>query len=122
VDARPGGRGVADGPGSEEVGEVREGVADGGHFPVEDTDYAGLGGVEDEVVDFVVAVDEYRAAFAGLVAGEEGEELVEVRGVADGEGGVGVAGCGLGGGEAGEGGELAGVEARGLAEGLEADF
>lgn len=69
----------------EEVGEVAEGVPDGAHLPVEDAGDVGGGGVEDDVVDLVVAVDE-GGAVAGAQGGvgEEGHQLVHVRDLADG--------------------------------------
>ena len=55
-------------------------MTDGGHFPVENAYYVGLGGVEDEIVDLVVAVHEGPAVF-GLGGGvaKEGDHVVVVR-------------------------------------------
>ena len=97
--------------GSCEVDEVGEGVADGGHFPVEDADDAGFGLVEDEVVDFVVAVDQGGAVagLAGFVA-EEGDHVIEVGDRPDGLFGLDIDGGGLVRGQGGEGFDLAVVE------------
>lgn len=97
-------------------------MADRAHFPVEDADDAGLGGVEDDVVDLVVAVHEGRAVFGlGLGVFEEGHHLVVVRDFPDGFVGVFVAGLGLAFADGGECFELAVVEAALSAEVGEAD-
>ena len=97
-------------------------MADGGEFPVEDADDAGLGFVEDEVVDFVVAVHQ-RGAIEGLLGlvGKKGHHIPEVRDVADRLVGVEVDGFGLRGGDRAEGFDLSVVEAGGFAEVLEGD-
>lgn len=78
--------------------------------------------MEHDVVDLVVAVHKRRAVF-GLRVGirEEGDHVVLVRDLADGLAGVFVFGCGLREGDCVEGGDLAVVEARGLAVGGEVD-
>lgn len=71
--------------GHEQVREVRQRVADGAHLPVQEPDDAGLGPVEDHVVELVVAVHEGRAVarLQGLV-GEEAQHGLEVRDLAHG--------------------------------------
>ena len=94
-------------PVGEGEAEVDEGVAEGGHLPVED---AGDGGaLEDDVVELVVVVDEGGRGFGGEVGGEEVEDAGGVRGV--GRGGVAPAFR--------PAGDLAGDEAGGFAEGGE---
>ena len=85
------------------------------HFPVQDPNYAGLGLVEDYIVDFVVAVNKGCAIF-GLRARvrEEGYHVVLVRDLSYGFSGFLVLGRGLGLRDGVEGGDLAGVEARGF--------
>lgn len=111
VNPRPGRGGCGDGPGLDEIGEVGEGMSDCGHFPVEDADYAGFGGMEDEIVDFEVAVEEDAAIFGlGGGLGEVGEEILKVRELADGDPRVDVLCGSLGLREGGEGFDLSGVE------------
>lgn len=77
----------------EQVRQVRERVADGGHLPVENANHARLRDVVDQVVDLVVAVDQ--AGAVGRLSApvlEEGDEGVEVRDRADGDAG-GEVGC-----------------------------
>ena len=78
--------------------------------------------MEDDVIYFVVAVDEGRAV-GGLRGGlrEEGRHFVELRDLAHGLLGVDVAGAGLGQGERFEEGDLAVVEPMMLAVGGEFD-
>jgi len=97
-------------------------VADGAHLPVEDADNAGLGLVEDDIVDFVVAVHE-RRPILGLRARilEEADHLVVVRDHPDGFVGVLVAGLRLALRNGGEGLELSVVESAMSAEFLETD-
>ena len=98
--------------GREEVVDVGQRVADGGHFPVEDADDARLSFVEDDVVDFVVAVDEGGAVLGlGGRVFEEGDHVVLVRDFADGFAGFLVFGRGLGLADGVEGGDLPVVEA-----------
>lgn len=101
----------------EEVRQVRERVADGGHFPVENSDDARLGLVEDDVVNLVVAVDEAAAVarLAGRVA-EEGDHVVVVRDLADGHPAIDILGLRLRFGNGGEGCKLPVEEACGFAE------
>lgn len=89
---------------------------------LQDADHARLRLVKDQVVDLEIAVDE-GAAIGGLLAlvGEEGHQIGKVRQLADGLVGVDVADGGLGVAHGAPGGDLAGVEARGLAEPFEAD-
>ena len=78
--------------------------------------------MKDEVVNLEVAVDE-GAAVGGLLGlvGKKGHELGKVRQGADGLVGVDVADGGLGVAHGAPGGDLAVVEARRLAKGLEPD-
>ena len=105
-----------------QVRQVGQRVADGAHLPVEDSDDAGLGLVEDDVVDLVVAVHKRRPVL-GLRAGvlEEADHLVVVRDHSDGFVGVFVTGLRLAFRDGGEGLELAVVEAALSAELFEAD-
>jgi hypothetical protein len=91
-------------------------VSDCTHFPVQDADYVRQRLVEYDVVDFVVAVDEGCAVFwLGRWVGEERYHFVLVRDLADWDARLFVFGGGLGVGDCVEGGDLAVVEARGLA-------
>ena len=59
-------------------------MSDRGHFPVQDADDSGLCFVENDVVDFVVAVDEGGAvSWLGRAVAEEGDHVVLVRDLAD---------------------------------------
>ena len=108
--------------GGEQVGQVREGVADCAHFPVEDAYHPRLRLVENDIVDLVVAVDEGRAV-GGLRrrVAEERDHLVLVRDLAHGDVRFDVLGGGLGERDGVEGGDLAVVEAGGFAVGAEVD-
>ena len=78
--------------------------------------------MEDDVVDFVVAVDERRAIGGlGSRVREESDHLVLVRDFAHGDVGFDVLGGGLGERDGVEGGDLAVVEAGGFAVGAEVD-
>lgn len=72
--------------------------------------------MEDDVVDFVVAVDESRAVlWLSAVIAEEGDHVVLVRDLTDGFAGFFIFGGSLGLRDCVEGCDLAGVEARGFA-------
>ena len=94
-------------PVGEGEAEVDEGVADCRHLPIEDG--GDLGAREDDVVEFVVVVDEGRGGFRGKV----GFEVVEHTG------GIGRVGGGGAAPAVGPAGDLAGNEAGGFAEGGE---
>lgn len=98
-------------------------MPDGRHLPIQDSNDAGLGLVEHEVVDLVVAVDERRAVLGlFLLLAEELGHFVEVGDVTDRFVGVDVFGFGLVGGDGGEGLDLPVVEAVVPAEAGQADF
>lgn len=105
------------------VDDVGEGVADCGHFPVEDADDAGLGLVEDEVVDFVVAVDGLASVFGlRFGVGEEGEHLFPMGQLSDWLFGLNIYSFGLRFSDCCECFDLTTVEASGFAEFLQSDI
>ena len=56
-------------PVGETGAEIHQGVADGGHLPVEDADHLErVAGVEDDVVEPEVAVDDAGSDLGGLVS------------------------------------------------------
>lgn len=104
--------------GSEDVGQVRQRMANSAHFPVQDANDAGLRLVENDIVDFVVAVHKRGAVLRlRLGVGEKRYHGVLVRDLADGLPRLLVLGCRLRLRYRVEGGDLAAVEARVLAVG-----
>lgn len=94
----------------------------GRHFPIEDSNHAGLRLVEDHVVDFVVAVNEGAPVqWLRALLREEVHHVVEVREFSDGFFGVGVDDGRLCFGDCLEGRDLAVEEACRFAEGFESD-
>jgi hypothetical protein len=78
--------------------------------------------VKDQIVDFVVTVDQCAAVFGlSVLVSEEGDHFVEVRDRADGDLGIDVDCATLVGGEDGEGLYLSVVEIGVAAEGGEAN-
>ena len=97
-------------------------MSDGAHFPVQDANDTRLGLVEDDIVDFVVAVDKSGAVLGlGTAVLKEGDHVVLMGNLANSFACFFVFGRGLRLRDCVEGGELSVVEARGLAIGGEAD-
>lgn len=110
------------GIGTRKITQVGQRMADGRHLPVQHPDHPALRGVEDHVVDLVVAVDE-----AGPVDGlaalgrEEGHQVVKVRQFVDGPACLDVPGAGLRRMDGLESGQLPVVEVAGPAKLVQAD-
>ena len=92
------------------------------HLPIQNPDHAGLGGMEDEIVDFIVSMDD-GGAILGLRfrSFEEGENRREVRNRTNGSAGVDVLDSRLSIGDLREGSKLAIVKILGLAKGGQID-